>query len=115
MEFPESISREHAAFCLVNPMTALGFMETRIMEEHDGIVNTVAESNLSQMLVRFCESDGVPLVNIVRSDNKVEPLKALGSQWVLNCNEAKFMEKLVEAIEIVNASLAFYAIREAGF
>ncbi len=110
IEFPERISSEQAASCFVNPMTALGFMETRVMEEHDGIVHTAAGSNLGQMLTRLCESDGVPLVNIVRSDDQVDLLKALGSHWVLNCNDSKFMENLVDAIEGANASLAFDAI-----
>ena len=45
-------SSEAGASSFVNPMTALGFVETARMEGHDAIVHLAAASNLGQMLTR---------------------------------------------------------------
>ena len=110
MAFPERISAEQAASCFVNPMTALGFMETRLMEGQQAMVHTAAASNLGQMLVRLCQADDVPLVNIVRSDQQVELLQAMGAEWVLNSQSESFMKDLIAALVATGATLAFDAI-----
>jgi len=68
-----------AASSFVNPLTALSFVETMKMENHSAIVHTAAASNLGQMLVKICQSDGIPLVNIVRKEEQVEILKSIGA------------------------------------
>ena len=110
LAFPDAISAEQAASCFVNPMTALGFLETREMEGQKGIVHTAAASNLGQMLVRLCQADDIPLVNIVRSKEQVQLLTSMGAQWVLNSQSDEFMKELVEALVATGATLAFDAI-----
>ncbi len=60
------------ASCFVNPLTALGMVETMRAEGHTALVHTAAASNLGQMLVRICLKDGVPLVNVVRKAEQVD-------------------------------------------
>ena len=110
LAFPDSISAEQAASCFVNPMTALGFMETRDMEGQKAMVHTAAASNLGQMLLRLCQADDVPLVNIVRSPEQVELLQSRGAEWVLNSQDDSFMKQLIEALVATGATLAFDAI-----
>lgn len=110
MPFSDAISAEQAASCFVNPMTALGFMETRDMEGQKAIVHTAAASNLGQMLNRLCQVDDVPLVNIVRSEEQVALLKSQGAKWVLNSSDEGFMSQLIEALVATGATLAFDAI-----
>jgi NADPH:quinone reductase-like Zn-dependent oxidoreductase len=109
MSFPvgEAISAEQAASSFVNPMTALGFVETMRMEGFKGIVHLAAASNLGQMLVRICQEDNVPLVNIVRSKGQVKLLKDMGATHVLNSTDADFMAQLVDAIHETGAMLGF--------
>jgi NADPH:quinone reductase-like Zn-dependent oxidoreductase len=45
------------------------------------VVHTAAASNLGQMLVRLCQADNIPLVNIVRSDEQVTLLRDMGAEW----------------------------------
>ncbi len=54
MALPDDISSEEGASCVVNPMTALGFVETAKMEGHKAIIHAAAASNLGQMLHRIC-------------------------------------------------------------
>ena len=42
------------ASCFVNPLTALGMVETMRLEGHTALVHTAAASNLGQMLVKIC-------------------------------------------------------------
>ena len=108
--FPDTISAEQAASCFVNPMTALGFLETRDMESHGAMVHTAAASNLGQMLVRLCQADKIPLVNIVRSDAQAALLQDMGAEWVLNAQSEQFMPELIEALKATGATVAFDAI-----
>lgn len=110
LAFPESISAEQAASCFVNPMTALGFMETRDMEGQKAIVHTAAASNLGRMLIRLCQADGVPLINIVRTEQQVALLQEMGAEWVLNSQSETFMSDLIDALVATGATLAFDAI-----
>ena len=110
MPFPDAISAEQAASCFVNPMTALGFMETRDMEGQKAMVHTAAASNLGQMLVRLCQADGIPLVNIVRSEDQVALLRSMGAEWALNSQSDSFMSDLIDALVATGATLAFDAI-----
>ncbi len=101
------VSAEQAASSFVNPMTALGFVETMKLEGFTGIVHAAAASNLGQMLVKICQADGVPLVNIVRSDDQVKLLKDLGATHVLNMTDADFMPRLIDAIAETKAMIGF--------
>lgn len=107
---PEGASAADGASMFVNPLTALGFVETMRNEGHKAIVHTAAASNLGQMLQKLCLKDGVPLVNIVRSEEQAAILRAIGATYVLNSRDADFWEKLVEAIAETGATIAFDAI-----
>lgn len=103
----DSVTAEQAASSFVNPMTALGFVETMKMEGFTGIVHAAAASNLGQMLVRICQEDGIPLINVVRSDAQVKLLKDLGATHVLNMTDADYMPRLIDAIAETKAMLGF--------
>src|SRR5215470_13962376 len=66
LELPEGVSAVDGASAFVNPMTALGMVETMRIENHVALVHTAAASNLGQMLNRLCIAEQIPLVNIVR-------------------------------------------------
>lgn len=103
----DSVTAEQAASSFVNPMTALGFVETMKLEGYKGIVHAAAASNLGQMLVKICREDGVPLVNVVRSNAQVTLLKDLGATHVLNMTDADYMSKLIDAIAETKAMIGF--------
>ncbi len=110
MPLPDGTDPRDGASCFVNPLTSLAFVETMRSEGHSAIVHTAAASNLGQMLVRICASDGVPLVNIVRSDAQVELLKAAGAKYVLNSSAEGFVPSLVDALVETGATIGFDAI-----
>ena len=105
----DGTSPTEAASSFVNPLTALSFVETMKMENHSAIVHTAAASNLGQMLVKICQSDGIPLVNIVRKEEQVEILKSIGAEYVCNTSDPDFMENLINALVETGATLGFDA------
>jgi len=107
---PPGTAAAEGASCFVNPLTALGMVETMRAEGHAGLVHTAAASNLGQMLVKICVKDGIPLVNVVRRQEHVDLLKGLGAKHVLTSGTPTFMDELIEALAATGATLAFDAI-----
>jgi NADPH2:quinone reductase len=66
LRLPDDATPAQGASCFVNPLTALGMVQTMKSEGHSALVHTAAASNLGQMLNRICLQDKVGLVNIVR-------------------------------------------------
>jgi len=106
---PDGASARDGASSFVNPLTALGMLETMRNEGHSALVHTAAASNLGQMLVKLCLADGVPLVNIVRKPDQEELLRSLGAVHVLNSESPTFTTDLTEALKATSATLAFDA------
>jgi len=100
-------SAETGASSFVNPMTALGFVETAKMEGHSAIIHLAAASNLGQMLNRICIEDGMKLVNIVRKPEHVAMLKEQGATYVVDSSAPTYMADLRAAIAETGAFLGF--------
>jgi NADPH:quinone reductase len=104
------VSVAEGAFAFVNPMTALGMIDTMRREGHSAIVHTAAASNLGQMLHRLCAAENIRLVNIVRSADQETLLRGMGAGYVCNARSPHFMEELTDAITATGATLAFDAV-----
>lgn len=110
LALPQGTTPAEGASSFVNPLTALGMVETMRREGHKALVHTAAASNLGQMLNRICIQDGVGLVNIVRKPEQEEILRAIGAPHVCNASSPTFMQDLTEALVATGATLAFDAI-----
>jgi NADPH:quinone reductase-like Zn-dependent oxidoreductase len=106
----EGTTAKQAASSFVNPLTALGMVETMRMEGHSALVHTAAASALGQMLNKICIAENVPLVNIVRNQAQADILKAIGATVICDSSKDTFRKDLYLAIEKTNATLAFDAI-----
>src|SRR5438270_7891963 len=98
------------ASAFINPLTALGMVETMRLEGHTAIVHTAAASNLGQMLTRLCMADGIPLVNVVRTQDQADVLRAIGARYVVDSTSPSFIADLDDAIAETGATLAVDAI-----
>jgi len=105
----EGVTSAESASCFVNPLTALGMVETMRLENHSALVHTAAASNLGQMLIKICLDEDVPLVNIVRKEEHVEKLNSLGANFVCNSSKETFMQDLVSALVETGATIGFDA------
>ena len=110
LPLPAGTEAVDGASAFVNPMTALGMVETMRLEHHVALVHTAAASNLGQMLNRLCLQDQIPLVNIVRRHDQEELLRSAGATYVCNSTSPAFMDELTDAVKATSATLAFDAI-----
>ncbi|MBY9062667.1 zinc-binding dehydrogenase [Sphingomonas yunnanensis] len=107
---PDGAEAADGAAMFVNPLTALSFVETAREEGHHAIVHTAAASNLGQMLQKICLADGVPVVNIVRSEAQAALLRDIGATHVVDSRAEDFRRQLADAIAETGATIAFDAI-----
>jgi NADPH:quinone reductase-like Zn-dependent oxidoreductase len=107
---PEGTTPAEGASCFVNPLTALGMVETMRREGHKALVHTAAASNLGQMLNKVCLKDGIGLVNIVRSPQQADILRKIGARHICDSTAPAFMDDLTNALVETGATLAFDAI-----
>lgn len=107
---PDDVSAIEGASWFVNPLTALGMVETMRRDGHMALVHTAAASNLGKMLIRLCKRDQIPLVNIVRRPEQVAELRQLGARYVLDSNAPNFLIELRTALAETGATIAFDAI-----
>jgi NADPH2:quinone reductase len=110
LELPDGTPASAGASSFVNPLTALGMVETMRREGHSALVHTAAASNLGQMLNKLCIEENVGLVNIIRKPEQEVILRAIGAVHVCNSTSPSFMDDLIEALRVTSATLAFDAI-----
>ena len=109
LPLPAGTSAAEGASCFVNPLTALGMVETMKREGHSALVHTAAASNLGQMLNKVCQKDGIGLVNIVRKPEQAALLRGLGARHVCDSSAPGFAAELTDALAATGATLAFDA------
>jgi NADPH2:quinone reductase len=107
---PDDATPVDGASAFVNPLTALGMIETMRREGHRALVHTAAASNLGLMLNRLCLKDGVGLVNVVRRAEQADLLRRQGAKFVCRSDSPAFAAELADAVVATGATLAFDAI-----
>jgi len=107
---PSGLSAEQGAMTLVNPMTALAFMEMARKGGHRAMVNNAAASALGKMLIRLTKEAGLPLICIVRREDQMEELKAMGTLHLLNSSAPGFAEALKQLASDLGATLLLDAV-----
>lgn len=107
---PDGVTTRQAASCFVNPLTALSMIEVMRLNGHRALVHTAAASNLGQMLNRLCLADGIGLVNVVRTPGQALLLREAGAAHVCDLSEDDFDARLLDALAVTGATLAFDAI-----
>ena len=81
---PDNITDLEEASVLVNPLTVLAFSHTTKQEGLKASAHIAAILHLCRMMVKQCRDEGIPLVNIVKEEDRVEVLKATGAEYVVN-------------------------------
>src|SRR5262249_32223306 len=101
---------EQAACLIINPLTAMGLLDTARRAGHSSAVQTAGASQLGRMMTVMAADAGFPLINIVRRNAQVELLRSLGSKYVLNSAQENFGEELRSLCLQLNTTAAFEAV-----
>jgi NADPH2:quinone reductase len=106
----KGVSLVQGASLLVNPLTAVGLLETAKSHGAAATLQTAAASQAGRMIIRLAQEMGMPLVNIVRRQEQVDLLAELGAENLLNSSEPDFEVRLVETCQRLNVTVAFDAV-----
>jgi NADPH:quinone reductase len=106
----KKLSLEQGATLLVNPLTALAFLEIAQRGRHRAIVSTAAASALGIMILRLGKRHNIPVIHVVRRQAQVYSLRGLGAEYVLNSSDADFVEQLRALAHKLRATLLLDAI-----
>jgi len=96
---------EQAAMLIVNPLTALSFIDIAKANNHKAIVNNAAAGALGKMINRLAQNSGLPCINIVRNSQQVEILKSEGANYILNNTDTDFSSNFQEISNKLSATL----------
>lgn len=107
---PVEISDEQGSMLLVNPMTALAFIDIARHGRHKAIINTAAASSLGRIIEVLGSKHKIPIINIVRNEKQKSSLTNLGSPYVLDSSNINFEDDLNSLSHNLDASLIFDAI-----
>lgn len=101
---------EQAASLIINPLTAVGLLETARRAGHRAAVHTAGASQLGRMMIAMAADMNYPLINVVRRDEQVQLLTSLGAKFVLNLSQGGFPQELSALCHKLHATAAFEAI-----
>ncbi|MGF6840735.1 NADPH:quinone reductase-like Zn-dependent oxidoreductase [Paraburkholderia youngii] len=95
---PQAISDEDAAQALINPMTAWAMT----VSEHqfgcgDWLVQSAAGSTVGRLVLQIAKAQGFRTINLVRREEQVAEIKALGGDVVLCTADQNWSEQLKTA------------------
>jgi NADPH:quinone reductase-like Zn-dependent oxidoreductase len=88
IKMPEGVDVLQLAMLKVNPATARLMLRDYVaLQAGDWVIQDAANSgvgqNLIRLLIRLAKADGIRTVNIVRREELIEPLKAIGADAVV--------------------------------
>jgi NADPH2:quinone reductase len=104
------ISDEQGSMSLVNPLTALAFMEIARRNNHKAIINNAAASALGRMVELLGKKNGITVINIVRNKSQLQKLHELGSKYVLDSSDDNFLNDLGALSLDLKATLLFDSV-----
>lgn len=113
---PGNIDLEQGSMMLVNPMTAMAFIQLFKEGGHTAMVNNAAASALGKMLIRLAADRSIPLISVVRKEKQVQELRGMGALHVLNSSTKTFEDELRTLSGQLGATLILDAVtgKESG-
>lgn len=104
------LSLEQGATLIINPLTAMGLLDTARRGGHRAAIQTAAASQVGRMVVRLAKEAEYPVISVVRRESQGEVLKSLGAMHVLNSADEDFVEQMMSLCARLHATAAFEAV-----
>jgi NADPH:quinone reductase-like Zn-dependent oxidoreductase len=105
-----NVTFEQGASLIINPLTAIGLLDTARRDGHRAAVHTAAGSQVGRMLLALAAEADYPLIHVVRRQAQVELLKSRGAGHVLNSSCDEFAEQLISLCNRLRATAVFEAV-----
>jgi len=86
----DGVRNEDGAAMIVNPLTALAMFDIVKDEGEKSFVVSAGASQLCKLMIAAAKDEGFKPIALVRRDDQIAPLKAMGAEHVLNTESADF-------------------------
>lgn len=106
----DDVTFEEGASLIVNPMTVAYFVDKLKTGNHTSLVQNAAASQLGRQLIRWAKLLDITTVNLVRRQEQVDTLRALGAEHVFNTSEEGWKTAAQALTSQLGTSIAFDAI-----
>lgn len=94
-ELPENVPYDIGCMFFVNPLTAMGLVQRIKDNKSPAAIQTGAASQCGRMIIKLCQLENIPLINVVRREEQVKLLKEqYGAKHVLNSSSETFFEDI---------------------
>jgi len=111
VHIPDSVSDDAAAQYLINPWTAYGLLSEIGVKEGEYLLQTAAASVIGRQVIQICKHLKIKTINVVRRDNVIPELKAIGADVVINSSTEDMVSRVKE---LTGGKGAFAAIDAVG-
>lgn len=100
----DDVTFNQAASFFINPITAIGLVESVTNDKGTAVVITAAASQLGKMMIRLCQDANVTVIGTVRKDDQLKDLKEnFNLEHVFNTEDKDFLEKFKKTTKELNA------------
>jgi len=106
----DDIDWDHGACAIINPFTAVAFVETIKKEKHRAIVQTTAASQLGKMVIKLLKKEGVKVISIIKNKEQLEALEGVGSDVIIDTSNKGFEEELRAKAADLHATCLFESV-----
>lgn len=106
--------KEGAGF-IVNPLTAVAFMNIAKKGKHQTIYNNAAGGALGKMLINLSKLMNINIINSVRSEEQKLKIQQTGAKFILNSSDKNFENNLTEMFSRLKPTLIFDAVGGSEF
>ena len=106
----DDIDFEQGSTLLVNPLSAVGLLDTARRGGHRAALQTAGASQLGRMLTILAAEAGFPLVSVVSRQAQGDLLRLLGAGHVLKTEDEDFDDKLRQTCAELNVTIGFEAV-----
>jgi NADPH:quinone reductase-like Zn-dependent oxidoreductase len=116
MSFPlnKNVSDEQGSMMLVNPLTALSFIQLAKENNHKTLINNAAASSLGRMVELIASKYDITVINLVRRSEQAIALKNAGSKYVLNTSDDSFISDFSVLASQLGATILFDSVCSSG-
>ncbi|CAM6040728.1 unnamed protein product [Sphagnum compactum] len=111
VHIPDNVSDDAAAQFLINPWTAYGLLSEIGVKEGEYLLQTAAASVIGRQVIQICKHLKIKTINVVRRDNVIPELKAIGADVVINSSTEDMVSRVKE---LTGGKGAFAAIDAVG-
>lgn len=91
---PKNMSEEVACQAFVNPITAMGMLESSGLQEGKYLLITAAASSWGKMVIQMASQKGINVIGTIRNDEQKVALMDLGAKLIVNVEKENLFQSL---------------------